>query len=172
MGDAWRACIHARARASWLWGRVHTDTCQRVLTIGTHCVPLGTWHDGVCGTIWWAIYTHQSLVCCDRFVARRRIMVERIAHWLSASGASETSSEAVPTGSEHQPESGIGRSSSQTLIRCLSHFILSLLLTRCLSPSLDINLSLTLTPTLSPSLTLCLLSLTHSISHCLPHLLA
>ena len=40
-------------------------------------------------------------------------MVERIAHWLSASGASETSSEAVPTGSEHQPESGIGRSSSQ-----------------------------------------------------------
>ena len=38
--------------------------------------------------------------------------MERIAHWLSASGVSWTSSEAVPTGSEHQPESGIGRSSS------------------------------------------------------------
>ena len=40
-------------------------------------------------------------------------MVERIAHWLSASGASGTSSEAVSTGSEHKPESVIDQSSSQ-----------------------------------------------------------
>ena len=38
--------------------------------------------------------------------------MERIAHWLSASGVSWTSSEAVPTGSERELESGIDRSSS------------------------------------------------------------
>ena len=44
-------------------------------------------------------------------------MVERIAHWLSASGASGTSSEAVSTGSEHKPESVIDQSSSQIIVK-------------------------------------------------------
>jgi hypothetical protein len=45
---------------------VHTCTCQAVLTIGTYAyrhMPSGVSHGDICGTIWWAINTHQSLVC-------------------------------------------------------------------------------------------------------------